>query len=430
MASLRVGIDGYNLAMPHGTGVATYGYALAETLRSMDVTVESLFGIPVGRRPELREVLFFEAMARGVGRRSSNPAWNWVLNQAAPWRRLRVQEVPDTGRVERRPFARRLPPFDRLLSAARLFDTADRWFEKTGRLYPVRVDDPPAVMHWTYPLPVRMVGARNVYTLHDLVPLRLPYATLDRKRLYLRLVETLAAEADQLCTVSEASRRDILEQVAIDPARVTNTYQVAPLAPEDLDAEGPDVAGLFGLIPRGYFLYFGAIEPKKNIGRMLEAFLSSGVDLPLVLVGARAWAAEGELGLLSGRAAAKRVIRMDYLPRRLLMRLAAEARAVLFPSLYEGFGLPVLEAMQLGTPVLTSNTSALPEVAGTAAELVDPYDTGAIAAAIRRLATDDGRCADQVDAGFEQAQRFSAEAYRERLGTLYELVLSRAPRRG
>jgi glycosyltransferase involved in cell wall biosynthesis len=110
---------------------------------------------------------------------------------------------------------------------------------------------------------------------------------------------------------------------------------------------------------------------------------------------------------------------LDYLPFRLLMALVRGARAVLFPSLYEGFGLPVLEAMSMGTPVLASNVASLPEVVGDAALLVDPYDVRAIAEAIAKLEADADLSADLSARGPKQAALYSAEAYRARLVGLY-----------
>jgi glycosyltransferase involved in cell wall biosynthesis len=122
---------------------------------------------------------------------------------------------------------------------------------------------------------------------------------------------------------------------------------------------------------------------------------------------------------LSSLTSNNRIIQLDYLPRPLLFRLIRGARAVLFPSLYEGFGLPALEAIQLGTPVIGSTASSLPEVIGEAGLLVDPYDIGAIAGAIRALDSDNDLCDRLGRAGIEQARRFDEERYSSRLAALY-----------
>ena len=170
---------------------------------------------------------------------------------------------------------------------------------------------------------------------------------------------------------------------------------------------------------------------------MIEAYLASGVTAPLVICGRQAWDAERELALLyeddvserdkEGRLRGRilkrklrnRIILIDYAPFRLLVSLVRGAKAVLFPSLYEGFGLPVLEAMHLGTPVMTSNTASLPEVAGDAALLVDPYDIRAMAEAIQALDRQPELRADLAARGPKRAALFDNAAYERRLVDLY-----------
>ena len=435
MPKFTIGIDGYNLAMPRGTGIATYGLNLARTLQAAEHRTVGVFGLHVGQDPALRETLFFDRVGQAeTGRAVFGGRWHrrTRMLRATLDRRLSplALDVPITDRVDKTAFAERLPAFDRLVSSPGLFPLAQRYFSATGRFLPVRMEQPPEIMHWTYPVPVRLEGARNIYTIHDLVPLRLPYTTLTDKPRFARLLRGCVAETDHLCTVSEFSRHDIIDQCGVDPARITNTYQ-ASFLPDEIMAESyadcaVQVKGVFGLDPRSFFLFFGALEPKKNLGRLIEAYLGLGTQTPLVLVGARAWLSEGELSLLPENDS--RIIRLDYLGRNALLRLTRVARAVLFPSISEGFGLPVLEAMSLGTPVLTSDGSSLPEVAGNAALLVDPYSTAAIAAGIARLDQDVGLRERLSEAGPRQAACFSQAAYLDRLEAMYTAVLAGAPR--
>lgn len=424
---MRIAIDGYNLAMPRGTGVATYGFTLAQALRGLGHTVEGCFGLHVGRVEQTREVLFFDGLGREPESRRSRPL-RTVLNRARDLLfGAEAVEVPITNLVLKNAFADRFPSFDRLYSTARLFERAHKCAESYGRMMALRVENPPQIMHWTYPVPIKLVGSKNIYTLHDIVPLKLPYTTLDRKKNYYKLLQLCLKEADHICTVSEASRLDVMERFQFPAEKITNTYQASPV-PDEISASSPEadavmVDGIFGFPHRGYFLFFGAIEPKKNVGRMIEAYLSANLDTPLVIVGARAWQSDAELRLVKGYGlAAGKIIQLEYLPRTLLMRLVRGARAVLFPSLYEGFGLPLLEAMQLGTPVLSSETSSLPEVAGSAAFLVDPYSVASLAAAIRRLDDDENLRMRLAAAGMAQAINFSLEAYQERLAAMYGRV--------
>jgi len=437
-AASRVGLDGFNLAMARGTGVATYARNLSHALKGLGRSVDVLYGLDVPRRapPQLRETLFFAALGEG---RSGGEAPPKITLRSAVRRAFLspaprdLVEIPVTGRVIAAALAERLPAYDRLFSLPSLFYVAARYFRRYGRFMTVRIPDPPAIMHWTYPLPLRLAGARNLYTLHDLVPLRLPFTSLEDRGYYDRLIRACLTTADHICTVSETSRRDIVELFGADPDRVTNTYQAVTAPPAIAGLDGAALADrlrtLFDLKAGGYFLFFGAIEPKKNLGRLIEAYLAADLATPLIIAGPRAWKAEGELRLLEGGhgvrlSGAERIRLIDYLPTAQLMTLVRGAKAVLFPSLYEGFGLPALEAMALGVPVLASTGGALPEVVGEAGLLVDPYDSEAMAHALRRLDADDALRARLAQAGRIRAEAFSMQAYQDRLAALHERVLS------
>ena len=430
---MRIGIDGYNFSMPKGTGVATYGLSLSKALHDMGHSVEGVFGFDVGRQRDTRELLFFDGM--GHGHRSEGRALMWRVagELLSTIGGAQLHEVPLTTHVEKRGFDDRLPNFSRLSSAPYLFETSYARLKFFKSFLTVSVPNPPDIMHWTYPIPVRMKGSKNIYTVHDLVPLRLPYATLDDKQVYHRLVKWCVATGDHICTVSEASRDDILGRFPVPPEKVTNTYQTSPV-PDDVAASNAAddarfVKGMFGLEQHGYFLFFGAIDPKKNINRIIDAFLTSGVKCPLVLVTARDWEKDQKVkaGVPSRLGSAIRsggnILHIDYLPRSTLFRLIRTAKAVMFPSLFEGFGLPALEAIELGTPVIASNVSSLPEVVGEAGLLVDPYSTNDIAAAMRAI-DDDGELHSRlVAAGRTQMAKFSEENYRARLAGMYAAAL-------
>jgi len=425
---MRIGIDGYNLAIPTGTGVATYGATLASVLAAGGHQVEGVFGLDTGRKPETREVLFFDRFGHGqpIDERAKRTiAASTIFDHTA----RTAHEIPLTARIDRRQFDFRFPSFARLWNAPYLFDVAYARFRYLGLSTTIRVPDPPDVMHWTYPLPITMRGTRNVITIHDLVPLRLPHTTLDDKRYYHRLIRRTLDIADHVCTVSESSRNDIRALFDVPEHKISNTWQSSPVPPEILTGSREDdaaiVRSIFGLEPQGYYLYFGAIDPKKNIGRIVDGYLSSRTERKLVLVSSRSWGMDGETRMLGekgqvyGRTLGERVLRLEYLPRPTLYRLIRAARAVLCPSLYEGFGLPALEAYQIGTPVIGSNTGSHPEVIGEAGLLVDPYRTDAIAAAIRAIDGDGALYERLRAAGPSQARAFTDSAYLDRLQTMY-----------
>ncbi|WP_245263459.1 glycosyltransferase family 4 protein [Azorhizobium doebereinerae] len=428
-------IDGYNLGLEKGTGVATYARNLSYACRDLGLRTEILYGAPFGpgRSHLLREISFFDPF-------QPHSTWDGVVRDA---RRLiprpfgaHAFEVPVTGNVIIESQRARLPHFDRIWNASDLFGTASTQFALSNGFMSVRDLPPVDIMHWTYPLPLTLPGAKNIYTLHDLVPLRLPYTTLDHKARYLRLNQKLVKTADHIVTVSETSRRDIIELLDCPPEKVTNTYQAAEIPDKYLtrseDDVRNDIEGAFGLPYKGYFLFFGAIEPKKNVGRLIEAYLGSQIEAPLVLLGNTAWKAEQELRLINDATnqyveqvgtrtfTRERVRRLDYAPFSLLTSVIRGAKATVFPSLYEGFGLPILESMLLGTPVITSDLGATAEIAGGAALLVDPYDTRSIALALRELDTNETLRADLVARGRVRAEFFSTARYAERVKALYE----------
>lgn len=431
----RVLIDAYNLDLPHGTGVATYARNLSYCLRTLGFEIEVLHGrrTHAADDPLLREIGFFDAPP-------PPRAWARHLRRAREWFAgsvgLANHALPITlsGRVIAEEQRRRMAVHDRLYNAPEIYEQAHRQFTSWGTLHSLKLAQPPAIAHWTYPLPIRIPGARNLYTMHDLVPLRLPFTTLDRKRRYLKLMRRLAATADHIVTISECSRHDIINLLGVAPERVTNTYQSVTLPSafvnKPADVAAGEIESTYQLKAGEYFLFVGAIEPKKNVGRMVEAYLASGVRTPLVIAGPRAWNADRELALFlaNERRLRNRIRVLEYVPLSMLVNLMRGARALLFPSIYEGFGLPVLEAMLLGTPVLSSNTSSIPEIAGDAALLVDPYSVQALAEAIRGLDDNDAMRAELSARGRRQAALFSPERYAERMAALYTQVLSEAPR--
>jgi glycosyltransferase involved in cell wall biosynthesis len=435
----RVIYDGLNLSLAQGTGVATYTRMLARVVSDLGYEVGVVYA-SAQRPPKdrlLREVAFFDEK-----RATKTPLTRQVINcftdQLRTFAAIKPLPVDFEGVVVRRQFETTLPADHRAFATRNLFANARAHFARTNKFVRLTFDQPPDIFHCTYPLPLHSRSACNIYTIHDLVPLRLPFTTLDNKRQMFRVLKKIALRADHIVTVSENSKRDIIALLGVEESRVTNTYQAVHF-PEAF-RERPDAAiaeqleGSFGLEFNDYLLFFGALEPKKNVARLIEGYLSSGADIPLVLVAGQGWNNEAETKLISqlrgmqrsetlaNRRQRRTVHRYDYVPFSLLISLIRGARAVVFPSLYEGFGLPVLESMVLGTPVVTSRESSVPEVAGDAALLVDPYSTDEIAAAIRAIVDDADLRAELSRRGQAQAMKFSVDRYRERVGALYRAL--------
>ncbi|GAB5506743.1 MAG: hypothetical protein Rhirs2KO_19060 [Rhizobiaceae bacterium] len=418
-----------NMALPRGTGVATYGRNLCTAIRSYGYTLHLVCGenLKYRRSPELREAEFFNTLSHPTA---------YILRRARMKLAARaliglpIHDVPETGKVVRPAGDTYVKGVDFVWNVRALYAIAPYYFTLFRRFLSVPNPGGIDVMHWTYPLPIRMEGAKNVYTVHDLAPLRLPYVTLDHKPFMFDVVKLIARDADLIATVSEASRTEIINFFDVESDRVVNTYQCVDLPRELLDMRDEkvqgEIASTFNLKPKGYFFYYGAIEPKKNIMRLIEAYFASDVKVPLIIGGQLSWLPPEDLrmlkdmGLYDGnesmtnsgpREGSKEVRFLNHLPFRQLVMLIRNAKAVTFPSVYEGFGLPAIEAMACGTPVVTSNFGALKEVCGEAALFVDPYDTGSIAAGLDTIATDEALCKKLAEAGPQRAATFSAKRF-------------------
>lgn len=429
-------VDGFNLAASQGTGIATYSRNLLEATSRIGFCTAALFGpaiSPASVRP-FGEVGILDPARPAGPLRLLQKLERDIRTRLSPLgRTAHPVAISEDVIWPGGPVAR--PKADRLWASDQLYFYASRCFKKHRCGTPIRFDTTetvgPAVMHWTTLLPLHAKDVPNIYTIHDLIPLRLPHTTLHNKPAFIDLCREVVRRADHIAVVSEATRRDVIRMLGVSEDRVTNTYQAVNLPAALLARTEADVAteleATFQLGWQDYFLHFGAVEPKKNLARIVEAYLISGVNTPLVIVGGRGWLSEPETAPIThlksvGGPSADRVHFYEYMSFPTLISLIRGARAVLFPSLYEGFGLPVLEAMSLGTPVLTSNQGSLPEVAGDAALQIDPYDVDALARGVRMIDADVGWRVEASARGKVQATLFDNVAYDARLRDLYMKV--------
>ncbi|HWO71424.1 MAG TPA: glycosyltransferase family 1 protein [Actinomycetota bacterium] len=319
-----------------------------------------------------------------------------------------------------------------LLRPRRFFDRAPN-LEERGSRFPARVFQPvawrlgvprvewlagpfDALLATNFLPPATGMLERSVLVVHDLAFERYPETAPHIDGRWRRRFAEALARCAAVVVPSAATRDDLAELHGIGPERVhvvphgirAGAFAPPPDAPERVRR----VRGRFG-IGGPYALFVGGIEPRKNLARLVRAFASVGTDAWLVLAGGpvrwypRAAAElEDEVARLPASVRA-RVVRTGYLPDGDRLALLWGAELLVYPSLAEGFGLPVLEAFAAGVPVLASRASSLPEVAGDAALLVDPLDEGAIAEGIRRLLEDGELRARLREAGFERCRRFT-----------------------
>lgn len=275
----------------------------------------------------------------------------------------------------------------------------------------------------------RRRGARLVVTVHDLTLLRFPELGTPALRAHVERAIATLPEADQIIADSQATRDDLIQLTATDASRVHVVYPGCDARFTNIaaDAARATVAQRFGL-RHPYLLHVGTLEPRKNAVALLRAFerLVTGpaAGHTLVLVGRRGWIYEPILAALQAPALAGRVRLLDDVGNDDLPALYAAADLFVYPSLYEGFGLPVAEAMACGVPVITSATSSLPEVAGDAAIFVDPRDDAALAAAVARVLGDADLRATLAARGRTQAARFTWDRCARETLAVYEQAIA------
>lgn len=257
---------------------------------------------------------------------------------------------------------------------------------------------------------------KKIGTVFDLTSITNPEwhypetAQLDKVRL-----ERLAKSADLIITISESTRRDFLKFYPYKKVEVI--YPAAsPIFKKKVNlSKTKKVLEKYQLQP-GYFLSVSTLEPRKNLKKLIESFLKSGLKRKLVLAGGSGWKNEEFFKLINEN----KIITTGYVPDEDLTVLYQQALCLVYPSLYEGFGMPILEAMESGTPVIASNVSSLPEVGGDAVLYVDPLRSEEIKKALIRIEEDENFRKNLIQKGFRQTQKYSWEKSAKKLMSFYK----------
>jgi len=285
------------------------------------------------------------------------------------------------------------------------------------------------IFHATDHLLPRFAQVKSVFTLHDLIFLFHPETHKPLNRWFLTLMmPRFLRVADAIIAVSECTKRDAVRCYGVPEEKITVIYEgvnprFCPAGPEAVAA----VRQKYGL-PEHFILYVGTIEPRKNLSALLEAFVAlqnrlatrDAAALRLVFVGKKGWLYEGFFRRLRELGLEDRAFFTGYVPDEDLPAIYSAADLFVFPSLYEGFGLPVLEAMACGTPVICSDTSSLPEVAGDAALMVPPTDVRALAEAMERMLCDAQMRTTLREKGLAWVRRFTWEKTAQQTVSVYK----------
>jgi glycosyltransferase involved in cell wall biosynthesis len=275
-----------------------------------------------------------------------------------------------------------------------------------------------------FALPAGWPG-RSVVTIFDLSFLRYPKMLNRGNRIYLSLSTRLAARrANRILTISEHCRREVINLLQVPAARVAVTHCAADRRFKPLPTAEIDAFRRQKRLPDRFILYLGTLEPRKNVSALVRAYArlrDARPDTPpLVLAGARGWLFEDIFRTIERLGLERQVLLPGFVPSDEQPLWYNAAAVFAYPSLYEGFGLPPLEAMACGTPVVVANATALPEVVGQAGVLVDPANDAALADALDSILTDDDLAASLRQAGLAQAARFSWDRLARETLAVYE----------
>lgn len=321
---------------------------------------------------------------------------NWILR-----RPYRPKLLSDWPRVHQLPLPVRVVNLLATLPHNPFLERLERSWER------------PDIIHGTSYAVYPSRYSKRVITIYDLTFLKFPqYATAVVKTFRQRVAQCLQW-TDLILAISESTKQDLIEAFHLNPEKIWVTPLASRYTPLDI---APDrLAILEKTVPyvftRPYILFVSTLEPRKNITTLIAAFNllkeRHHLEHQLILIGQKGWNYEAIFNALQASPWQQDIHHLDYLSSEQVAMFYARTSAFVYPSHYEGFGLPPLEAMTLGAPVVVSNTSSLPEVVGEAAMKVDPQSTEALAEAIFTILSDDNLRQTLIKRGYEQAAQFS-----------------------
>lgn len=302
------------------------------------------------------------------------------------------------------------------------------WLAQLGRIPFNRLVPNVELFHSTEHLLMPLRGVPTVLTVHDLIYKLFPEHHKPLNYWYLNSAMPLfCRRADAIVAVSEATKRDIVEHYRIDPAKIHVVYEAAADHFQPATAEEIAQVRQKHNLPDKFLVHLSTIEPRKNLTRLVDALQivrQTIPDLQLILVGAKGWLYDDFFAKIAAENLQDTVRALGWVEDDELAAVLGAAALAVQPSLYEGFGLPVLEHMAAGQVVAASNTSSLPEVGGEAAAYFDPENTEEMAAVIHRLLTSPDEYQQRHTLGFQQAAKFSWRTAALQTINIYDQLLS------
>lgn len=266
-------------------------------------------------------------------------------------------------------------------------------------------------------------SSKIIVTVHDIIPILYPELTSEKieSKKYLKILKESCNRADIIVTVSEYSKNDIIRYLGVDSKKIRIVSPGIELEEYEKvkEEEIKKIKEKYKLNER-FILFLGTLEPKKNIINIIKGFERANLkNIKLVIAGGKGWKYDKIFETYENSLYKDKIQILDYINEEDKIALYKQAKLFIFPSLYEGFGMPVLEAMAAGTPVITSNISSLPEVTGNAALLVNPHDIDEIAKAIEEVMSNKKLEEEMIREGLEQAKKFTWKNSVKKLEKIY-----------
>lgn len=369
---MKIGIDISQIV--YGTGVSFYTQSLVENLLKID------------KKNEYK--LFFSSLRKNLPSNFNNKAVNVKL------KKFRIPPTLLEPLFNKSHFL----PIESFIGKVDVFHSSD----------------------WTQP-PTK---AKKVTTIHDFGFLKYPQTAHPKiKAVMERRFDWIKKEIDMVIAISEATKKDAMEILEIPEEKIKVVYEAAPEDIKQVKSKQTikAVKAKYG-INNNYLLSVATLEPRKNLKRIIQAFQALGIkDLQLVIIGKSGW--DTSLQGVDFKQFKNNVLFTGYVNRQELAALYSGALCLAFPSLYEGFGLPILEAMKCGCPVVTSHLSSMPEVAGKAGILVDPLDVEEIGKGFYEVVSNKAKRQEMIKEGFKQVGKFSWEETAKETLKVYEKVI-------
>ena len=425
LAGIDVLIDSHDLAMPAGTGIKHYGLQLISVLKDLGASPELLVSARTDDNPLVATSMLYDSPQKNERAISG---WRRILSQRMRFSSMKAMHIPPInghgGPV--------VPDsvFPHGMGCSVMFNCyrASRAIQERARIITTfQTAKNYRVWHATQPLALRHKNAVQITTIHDLIPILYPHLCDELRPLFHQRVKESVHSSRAVAVDSEHTKADLLHYFSVPEEKIVVTHLYSSISTQDSDPHAVDMAmKVFNLERWKYILFVGTLDPRKNVRRIVEAYLSLGGDQTLVLVGKKGWGSEEELRVLEHmqRKPGQDVRQLAYVTRPMLAALYQGASCLAFPSLAEGFGLPVLEAMSMGCPVVCSSTTSLPEAGGDAAEYVHPLSVESIASGLAKVLNDPAHRQALVERGYERARYFSRERFAGKIAELYEKALA------